>query len=221
MSRSADRIRGSARSRDIRHLLHFTQAANIPSIITHGLVSRLTLSEQDIDGFGSARHRIDQHDDAISVSVSAFNPAMFARKRKAAGRAPWVILALDPSVLWTHRCRFFARNAASREMLDHTARLSGSWAFDRLFSNDLRHHRYTGTDYRRETNIPDRVTTRPDAEVQVFDPIAPEAIIHAWTDRADIGRAVKEELRRVPGFERDVTVAEFTPRFSNGYSIWG
>lgn len=221
MSNSAERIRRSAQERGVRFLMHFTRAENLPSIVRNGIVARLEMDEREIDGFGSAKHRIDDRDDAVSVSVSAFNPVMFAAKRRMSGTAPWVILLLDPSILWTHRCRFHARNAATKEMKHHRGRLDGPWAFDRMFSEDFRHHRFSGGCYRDETEIPDCLPTRPDAEVQVFDPIDPTAIIHAWADRLDVGRAVQEELNRLPGAERDVTVGPFVPRFDNGFSRWG
>jgi len=218
---SAVAIRDAASRRRIRFLMHFTQAANISSIVRHGFLSRHAMSEREIDGYASARRRIDQRDDAVSVSVASFNPVMFASKRTAAAGAAWVVLLLEPSILWTHRCRYLPRNAASREVINHRGRMDGPWAFERLFSDEFRHHRFGGTDYRSETGLPDCLPTRPDAEVQVFDPVAPEAIIHAWTDRMTVGLAVQEAMNSLPGEERDVTVGEFAPRFSNGYSWWG
>lgn len=221
MTKAGSLMREASRRRGIPFLMHFTQVVNLPSIMRHGIVARSDMAEQEIDGFGSARHRLDDRDDAVSVSVSAFNPEMFAAKRRMSGNAPWVILLLDPLTLWTHRCWFHARNAATNEMKYHRGRLDGPWAFERMFSEEFRHHRFDGDLYRQETGIPDFLPTRPDAEVQVFDPIEPTSIIHAWTDRLDIGQAVQEELNSLPGVERDVTVGEFTPRFDNGFSRWG
>jgi hypothetical protein len=202
--------------------MHFTQLANLPSIVSHGLVSRVDLQNGDIDGYASAACRIDGCDAAISVSVSAFNWKMFAAKRKAASRrASWVILLLEPSILWTHRCRFYARNAALNEMKWHRGRLDGPWAFNRMYSNDFAPARHNGADYRSDTGIPSCLTTCPDAEVQVFDRISPEMIIHAWTDTMPVARVVQDQLNRLSGFERDVTVRPFEPRFQNSYFAWG
>jgi hypothetical protein len=90
-----------------------------------------------------------------------------------------------------------------------------------MFLDDLPSPLFKGTSYRLETGIPDFLTTSPDAEVQVLEPIAPEAIFHAWVERSDLAEAVQAELNRLPGPERDVSVQEFQPRFSNGYAAWG
>jgi hypothetical protein len=90
-----------------------------------------------------------------------------------------------------------------------------------MFSDTPAHPRFQGASYRKETGIPDFFTTFPEAEIQVFGAIAPEAILHAWVDRFNLAEAVQAELNRLSGHERDVSVREFVPRFSNGYSVWG
>ncbi|RWJ74644.1 MAG: DUF4433 domain-containing protein [Mesorhizobium sp.] len=215
------KIRQEAVQRRIPYLVHFTQVRNLASIVTHGLLSREDLLTRGLGAFVSARDRLDEKDEAISVSISAINLEMFKAKQEAWGRSAWVVLLLDPSILWTHNCRFLSRNAARRAMKEHRGFLGGPWGFSQMFLDDLPPPLFKGTSYRLETGIPDFLTTCPDAEVQVLEPIAPETIFHAWVERSDLAEAVQAELDRLPGPERDVSLQEFQPRFSNGYAEWG
>jgi len=120
-------IRNEAVERGIPYLLHFTQIQNLAGIIEHGLLPRTMLSERDdVTAWASGRHRLDGRNDAISVSISAVNARMFGAKKRESGHPHWVILLLDPCILWTHRCRFLRRSAASKEMLEHRGRLDGN-----------------------------------------------------------------------------------------------
>ncbi|TJW03144.1 MAG: DUF4433 domain-containing protein [Mesorhizobium sp.] len=146
---------------------------------------------------------------------------MFKAKHRNCGPTSWVILLLDPSILWRHNCRFACRNAARQEMKKHGGFLGATYGFRQMFSDDMRHPLFQAVSYRaenRHSRLPD---DRPDAEVQVFGSIAPEAILGAWVDRDDLGNAVRLELDRLSGQKREVAVQEFKPRFSNGYSEWG
>lgn len=216
-----EKIRHEAVRRNIPYLVHFTQVRNLPSIVTHGLLSRVDLFARGLGAAVSASDRLDEKDEAISVSISAINRGMFKAKQAAWGQSAWVVLLLDPSILWTHNCRFLCLNAATRVMRQHRGFLGGPWGFSQMFLDDMPPPLFKGTSYRLETGIPDFLTTYPDAEVQVLNPIAPEAILHAWVERRDLAEAVQLELNRLPDPERDVSVQAFRPRFSNGYAEWG
>lgn len=203
------RIQREARRRGIQYLMHFTQVVNLPSIVEHGLLPRAELLSRGLDAFASARHRLDDEDGAVSLSISIMNYEMFKAKQKAAGRAAWVVLLLDPSILWTHRCRFCSRNAARKEIKEHRGRLDGPWGFGQMFSDTEPNHGTHVASYRAATGIPDCQPTYPDAEVQVFGGIAPEMIVRARTDRRGVAEFVQSELNRLPGYERDVCVYEF------------
>jgi hypothetical protein len=105
------------RRRRIGWVSHFTWIENLESIVAHGLVPRSLLDEHGVPYWYSDQHRLDGRLHMTSLSISGINASMLSRKMKEAaarGRDPghWIVLHLDPSVLWTQDCRFCAGNAA-------------------------------------------------------------------------------------------------------------
>lgn len=207
------RIRQEAQSRAVPYLLHFTQAQNLRSIIDRGVLSRSALeTDEEIFASASSHYRLDGHDNAVSVSIAAINARMFRAKMRDVGNAYWVVLLLEPSILWTHWCRFLRRSGGSNLMKNHRGRLDGPWGFEQLFADPAgeRPRSFSGTDYRTETQIPTFLPTYPDAEVQVLQPIAPDLICGAWVEKLEIAQAVQDELNRLPGDERTTWVRSFS-----------
>ena len=83
-------IKSISKEREIGVLLHFTQAANLPGIVRHGLLPRRELKTSNVAAFASDQYRLDANDDAISISISRTHEAMFASKRKKCGHDNWV-----------------------------------------------------------------------------------------------------------------------------------
>ncbi len=75
------KIRQAAVQRRIPYLVHFTQVRNLASIVTHVLLSREHLLARGLGAFVSASDRLDERDEAISVSISAINLEMFKAKQ--------------------------------------------------------------------------------------------------------------------------------------------
>lgn len=90
-----------------------------------------------------------------------------------------------------------------------------------MFSNDEAPDGYPLDEYRARTKVDPSLATRPDAEVQVSGVIAPEVINGAWVTHIELGRAIDEQLKKLPGAERTVEVEPFEPRVKNGWSEWG
>ena len=224
MKARADDIRRSVRNRGIECLLHFTQLLNLEPIIEHGFLPRsMIVGRDDVTAHVLDADRLDGQDDAISVSISAFNHAMFSAKRWRSNGLPWVVLALDPSLLWMHPCRFHASNAVSREARRRQGGRDHIWAFQEMFAESQygTTGRFKGSRWREETGIPDHLTTFPDAEVQVMAPFSSELITDAWIDREDLVNPVRKLLDRLPSEPRPLHVEDFVPRFSNGHASWG
>lgn len=216
-----DKIRQEAQRRGISHVLHFTQIRNLPTIVEFGLLSRTDLmARDDVMAAASAAHRIDERDGAVSVSISAVNLDMFGAKSHQSPSS-WLVLFLDAQILWTHSCRFNWRNAARKEMLGKRGHLGGPWAFSMMFDDADHPMSINGGSYRALTGIPDLLPTYPDAEVQVFDAIAPDLIAGAWVSRDDQVVTVSQQLSQLQGPEREVASWPFNARFSNGHALWG
>ncbi len=215
----SQRISNAVQHRDIRFLLHFTLTRNLSNIVQHGILPREVLYPAEFTAYAGAQHRLDANNQAVSFSISSASKNIFSAKSRDSRQTEWVILFIDPSILWTHNCRFCFRNAATREMRDHSGFLGGSWAFEQMFSDEMAPTRFKGQSYRAETGIPSFLPTDPDAEVQIIGSVSADQIIGAWTCRNDDAAAIQDELDRLPGPERDILVEDFNT-VSNGYSDW-
>jgi len=172
VSRKIERL---AEARNIEYLLHFTPIENIQSILSNGLASRADLDHNGISYTYTDDWREDDKPDALSLSVTEINYAMLKAKRKSCGDG-WAVLAIDPSVLWTHSCRFCWTNAASREVKNYRGFLGGPWGFERMFQ-DAPMSSSDAQGLRDAYNIADNMPTDNAAEVQVFDPIDSDLIL--------------------------------------------
>lgn len=192
-------IRLIAEDRGVIYLMHFTQIANLPGIMDHGLLSRRTLAESKYLACASDQYRLDESEDAVSVAVSRVNEVMFAAKRRKSGHSDWVVLVLSSEILWTHNCRFCWRNAAKKEIKNHRGWRGGPWAFAEMFagSNEIR----SGL----EQNYP----TDPEAEVQVLEHVASKYIVGAIVERPEWLDPIQKCLNGLPGGPRLVFVGTF------------
>lgn len=193
------KIERIARDRGIQFLLHFTQTTNLPGIMTHGLLPRRELEKPIHTAYASAKHRLDDNNDAVSVSIARLNEPMFSSKRDKSGHSNWLILVLAPEILWTHDCRFCWCNAARKEIKDYRGWLGGPWALNKMFSERLG----------ARDGLPDSCPTDPEAEVQVLSPIAPKFVRAIAVNRSEIAAPVKQALVELLGHAPPVLVESF------------
>lgn len=164
----SSQIRTEAEARGIKSLVHFTPFANLRSIVEQGLRPRADLEASKIPFFATDGMRLDDRLGATSLSISNMNHSMFMNKQKRF-YTPWAILHLDPSILWTFKCEFCFRNAASREMRWRQYRSSPN-NFSQMFEEP-------SPGYRDGKGLAPCQPTYPDAEVQVFGAISADLII--------------------------------------------
>jgi hypothetical protein len=172
----------------VQLIFHFTQAANLPGIVQHGLLPRQILQNAPYQVFASNTYRLDGNSAATSVSISRINADMFRRKQEASGHKDWVVLVLWPNILWEKDCRFCWANAATKEIRDCTWFRGGPFAFEKMFEG--------GADQRCE--LEPCVPTDPAAEVQVLSPIEPEFIRGAVVPRESLRKPVEAVLQLLP-----------------------
>lgn len=193
------KIRSIAKKREIELLLHFTQAANLPGIVEHGILPRRELEKDMYMAYASDKYRLDDNLDAVSVSISRINEAMFEAKRRKSNHAEWLVVALSPEILWTHSCKFCWCNAARNEIRNHRGRRDGPWALDMMFSR-------SGD---ADNELPMNYPTDPEAEVQVLEPIAPSYIMGAIVNHSWMVQPVQRALEGLLGDSPLVVVNEF------------
>ncbi len=199
----SERIRLEVEARHIEHVLHFTQIDNLRGIAADGLLCRNALRSSGKAAWGSSRERWDGNDDAISLSLSAINQRMFKFKTHGMEHLGWVVLLLDRSVLWTHRCRYYPENASTSWLKKQTRR-------GVLEHPDSFFHMFSGVEHRSKYRIPDHLPTDKGAEVQVLDPINQGHILGAWVDHPKWVERVRTDLASLPHPQFEVRIGDFS-----------
>lgn len=124
-------IKCIANERNIDRLVHFTRAVNLENILTHGIYS--VAQGRNYMNYISDKDRFDAHLEYISTSVSFPNYKMLMNKRGATGD-DWVVIELDPAILWELECAYYATNAANAIYKNVAIEdRSGSEAFASMF----------------------------------------------------------------------------------------
>lgn len=163
--------------RGIKKLYHFTQARNLNSIFEHGILSRNKINGLKIDAAVNDRERWDGHTDAISVSISGANYRMLYAlgkgKQNRGETCPgdaYVLLELDPSLLYELDCAFYPTNAASNRVR-HASKteFQSAQALENMFADGVPCP--AGTHSRAKWNLDPCETSDPQAEVLVFETI--------------------------------------------------
>jgi len=166
--------------RGVQHLVHFTRANNVPSILRHGLLSRDELEARGISHCINDPYRFDYLTNAVCLSISFPNYKLFYRLRQENPEEDWVVLRLRPELLDEKRCAFSYSNAAAREIahVSVESRMTIA-ALEGMFSD------HEGMPHRATLKIPHYFATNPQAEILVLDPIEPIYITDVIVDSKD------------------------------------
>ena len=106
-----EKIMQIASERRIENLIHFSNAVNIPNILSYGLLPRDELDYDMIDYDFNDELRLENLYNAISVSITFPNYKMFYKLRCASPDKDWVVIRLDPQVLCDFNCAYCWTNA--------------------------------------------------------------------------------------------------------------
>jgi hypothetical protein len=182
-------IEDEVRRRGISSLYHFTRAENVAGILREGLLPRDALPP---DAITSDSQRIDGRPHTVSVSVSHPNSRMFYAKRYETPGVLWVVLELNPSILFESRCLFSPTNAASHSVSSRSEdELSTFEAFLDMFRRG-----------QGQEHAPDAIASDVQAEVLVVGPIAPRHVtaIHVEHTATALGlRNTSVAVKTTPG----------------------
>jgi hypothetical protein len=177
----------------IPHLVHFTRASNLPSIMAHGLYPVGRAHEVGATPEINDHERWDGHRDSTSISITFPNYKMFFGMRNEYPDVDWAVVVLDPSVLWTKQCAFSKFNAADGRISSQPiANLVTVQAFAGMFDP------IPGHPTREEQRLLAHDTTDVQAEVLVFDVIEPSYFRGVAFNRAAVLVAYREYLGKVP-----------------------
>lgn len=164
-------IKDIAETLKIPYLVHFTRAANLETIIKHGLYPKSRINEIGVTPQINDHHRHDGRPESTSLSIAFPNGPMFYKYSQESS-AKWAMLLMPPSLLWKKDCAFCRHNAATTHISTTPVEdLKTSQAFLGMFEDD-------GT--REEECLEPYDPTDVQAEVLVFDVIEPHCIKHAF-----------------------------------------
>lgn len=164
-------IKGVAEQLEIPYLVHFTRAANLATILRCGIYPVDRVHEIGVNPEINDDLRLDGHRDGTSLSIAHPNCQMFYKYQKEDESVEWVILLIDPSILWVKDCAFCKHNAAdARISYLPLADLKTPQAFQSLYEE------LDSCLPRAEQCLKKYDPTDVQAEVLVFDVIGPEWI---------------------------------------------
>lgn len=205
------------KERGIPYLVHFTRFENLYDILVNGLLTRENLQKKEGSYIFNDTKRIDMIRDSISVSISFPNYRTFYRMRHNSPNSDWVILKLDPRIIYELDVAFCFTNAASNEIrhipLYERKKLE---SFKGMFKEE-----YNGI-LRKDLFIPDYYTTDPQAEILVLEDIPNKYILEVCFNTE--GQAYKKwlftpiykQLRSYYAYTQDNKL--FSPR--QDYHFW-
>ncbi|MFJ5448967.1 DarT ssDNA thymidine ADP-ribosyltransferase family protein [Pectobacterium carotovorum] len=171
-------IQQIVQQRNITRLFHFTHCENLSSIIEHGLICREVMDENEIAYEYNDEVRIEGHLDAICLSVSYPNAKMLFKYRQLK-EGDWILLAIDPAVLWDKDCAFYPTNAASNNVrFNEVSLMKGGESFSSMFAENVFSELRTST-------LSSEYTTDVQAEVLVFNEIEPSYILNVYHPNKD------------------------------------
>lgn len=159
-------IKKFSQQQKISKLIHFTNHKNLNSILKNGILPVTRLNETSNEHYINDFNRWDNCLDAISLSISHPNQLMFYKYRNMNIHENWVVLTIDPKVLWKKKCAFCWHNAAdSRIRKIPIEERKKNLSFKKMFSD------VTNVPSRLEQNLSTYYPTDVQAEVLVFDKI--------------------------------------------------
>ncbi|MGF6875089.1 DarT ssDNA thymidine ADP-ribosyltransferase family protein [Paraburkholderia sp. MM5477-R1] len=183
-ARISAQLEPAVKKRGIPRLVHFTRAANLESIVRHGLCSIMEAKLFELDPKVNDKQRLDGLPWGVSLSIASPNHKMFYKYRMLDQQEEWAVLLIDPAVLWKNDCAFYARNAA-----DHRMRGLPSAGQKTLRAFEAMYEPLEGVPSREAQRLSPFDPTDPQAEVLVFDRIEPGLIQGVAFDSAAV-RAV-------------------------------
>ncbi|HQW82024.1 MAG TPA: DarT ssDNA thymidine ADP-ribosyltransferase family protein [Pseudomonadota bacterium] len=169
-----DALRQIVQEIRVPYVLHFTQAQNLPSIMSKGIFPVSRSSELPVLPKVNDLLRLDGHEDGVSASIGFPNCQMFYKYRITDPTTDWVVLVMNPRILWEKDCAFCKHNAADSRISSRSLEeLKGPDSLKGLFAE------LEGLPSRADQRLKSYDPTDVQAEVLIFDIIEPALIAGA------------------------------------------
>ena len=199
-------IKTFVKERNIEHLIHFTRYENLESILDNGIVTKDVLNTSNLDFYGNDGMRLDGHQNSISLSLSSPNHKMLYKYKKQSDAKGWIVIDVNPEVLWEYNCAFCKHNAADSRILKRNIDdLCNIKSFKEMFLDP--------NDGSRE-GLETYHTTDPQAEVLVFNNIPIKHIQNISFEREDLLEITKSKYNK--SFTNNINFIMAKPYFEWG-----
>lgn len=133
---SFELIEKNAKSRGVAWLYHFTNASNLASILSVGLLSRSVLDALEVKYSSNDSSRVDGRLNTISCSIMWPNYKLLYRNKEIYNGEKYVILRINARLMWQKKCLFLPSNAASlMNTRTPDEKFVGADAFENLFTD--------------------------------------------------------------------------------------
>jgi hypothetical protein len=193
LNEDSQKIKELVGDRNISRLCHFTQSRKLSHILSNprGILSTKELLKVAPDLVDiTDPERLDGHPDYICCSIEFPNSWYLV---KAKSRDPlfkeWVILFLDPSILWRYNVLFCPRNAAA----EHGSLIRGGYdGFKSIFADEV--SGAGGIKRKRTAGMLNCCPTDDQAEVMVEKEITRDNIIAIAVASVEQARLEKTRL---------------------------
>jgi len=173
LSQNQIAIKNFIESRNITQLVHFTRYENLEGIMKHGLLTRSDLNILRIPSLMNDSLRLDGNENSISLSISFPNYKMFYKYRMNTLAKGWVVITINPSVLWEYDCAFCKYNAADSRIYNlPKSDLKGVNSLEEMFCENE-----SNFGIRKQDRLKYFDPTDPQAEVLVCENIPKHKII--------------------------------------------
>lgn len=207
--------------REINELIHFTNIENLNSILENGFLSVELQLRKGIIGKINDKDRFDNKLNSTSFSIGFPNYKMFYTLWSKDKDSKWVIITIDPSILYLHKYNIYycEHNAASKEIsIKNSEGLTSILAFKNMFKETMS-TRYYGTIYRKDINIPINYPTDPQAEILIEGYIPVKYIKNIYlNNNDDLDLAINIIGDRISDYNIEIFPKYFNARID--YQHW-
>ena len=160
--------------RGVKHLVHFTPAINVTSILQYGIRPRAYLEQHQIDFKFTDEMRLDDKLDAISLSISVANVKMLNYKRRESKEASFIMPEDAFCVLLVNPCILNEVDGYDLYPINAASANAKSCTIEELFASENR------------TAIPEEWPTDIQAEILIKGVINPKHIESIVFNPSDI-----------------------------------